>query len=80
MGEVVVGLRGTVPALAEEALELGLSRFARGLGVFASKARSGPVPLPLGFNGGFDLGVEKGVGDEWGRSWSGSAEQPGMGG
>ena len=52
MGEVVVGLRGTVPALAEEALELGLSRFARGLGVFASKARSGPVPLPLGFNRG----------------------------
>jgi hypothetical protein len=53
---------------------LGLSRFARGIGVFASKARFGPVPLPLGFNGGCDLGVEEGVGDKWARSWSGSAE------
>ena len=80
MGEVVVGLRGTVPALAEEALELGLSRFARGLGVCASKARSGPVPLPLGFTGAVIWEWRRGSGIEWARSWSGSAEKPGMGG
>jgi hypothetical protein len=41
------GLRGTEPARAEEALgRMGLSRCARGGGWFASKARSGPVPLP----------------------------------
>ena len=44
-----VGLRGTRPARAEEASErMGLSRCARGGGLFASKARFGRVPLPPG--------------------------------
>jgi len=42
-------LRGISPALAEEALgRMGLSRCARGILVFASKARCGPIPLRLG--------------------------------
>ena len=44
-----VGLRGIRPARAEEASErIGLSRCARGGGLFASKARFGRVPLPPG--------------------------------
>ena len=42
-----VGLRGIRPARAEEASErIGLSRCARGGGLFASKARFGRIPLP----------------------------------
>jgi hypothetical protein len=46
---VVVGaLRGTMPTLAEEALgRIGFRAAARGNEVFASKACSGPIPLPL---------------------------------
>ena len=46
----VLALRGIGPALAEEALgRMGLSRCARGVLVFASKARSGPIPLRLAY-------------------------------
>ena len=48
--------------------------------MFASKARSGPVPLPLGFTGAVIWEWRRGSGIEWARSWSGSAEKPGMGG
>jgi hypothetical protein len=48
----VWGLRGIGPALAEEALgRMGLSRFARGALVFASKACSGPIPLRCAYGG-----------------------------
>ena len=44
----VLALRGIGPALAEEALgRMRFSRCARGILVFASKARSGPIPLRL---------------------------------
>ena len=57
------GLRGTEPARAEEALgRMGLSRCARGGGWFASKACSGPVPLPPWGWVGRWAGV-------WGGSW-----------
>jgi hypothetical protein len=43
-------LRGIGPALAEEALgRIGLSRCARGVLLFASKARFGPIPLRLAY-------------------------------
>jgi hypothetical protein len=43
-------LRGTGPALAEEALgRIGLSRCALGILVIASKARFGPIPLRLAY-------------------------------
>jgi hypothetical protein len=46
------GLRGIGPTLAEEARgRMGLSRFARGALVIASKARSGPVPLRFAYLG-----------------------------
>jgi hypothetical protein len=58
------GLRGTEPARAEEALgRMGLSRCARGGSWFASKARSGPVPLPP--RGGLVVGLALGVGRGW---------------
>ena len=46
-GYVSGGLRGTGPAIAEEALGGNLSRCARNESLFASKAPSGSVPLPL---------------------------------
>jgi hypothetical protein len=47
---VVGALRGISPALAEEALgRISFRAAARGNGVFASNARSGPIPLPLRF-------------------------------
>ena len=48
VGVVVGALRGISPALAEEALgRIGFRAAARGNEVFASNARSGPIPLPL---------------------------------
>jgi len=40
-------LRGTEPTVAEETQGGKLSRCALGAGLFASKAPSGSVPLPL---------------------------------
>jgi hypothetical protein len=47
---VVGALRGIGPALAEEARgRMSFRALREGMRVFASKARSGPIPLPLGF-------------------------------
>ena len=50
MGVFVGALRGTAPTLAEEALgKISFRAVREGMVLFASKARSGPIPLPLGF-------------------------------
>ena len=52
VGVVVGALRGIGPPLAEEARgRIGLSRFARGALVIASKARCGPILLRLAYFG-----------------------------
>ena len=44
----VGALRGISPALAEEALgRISFRALREGMGLFASKARYGPIPLPL---------------------------------
>jgi hypothetical protein len=63
----VWGLRGNGPALAEEALgRMGLSRFARGALVFASKARCGPIPLRCAYGGSAGT-VLRSLRKLWGR-------------
>ena len=70
MGVVVGALRGTVPALAEEARgRISFRAVREGFLVFASKARSGPIPLPLPLPLPLSVARKRG----WGR---GSGFQP----
>ena len=50
-----VSSAGSVLRLQEGSGEDGLSRCARGTLLFASKARSGPFPLPLGVWGCLEM-------------------------
>ncbi len=63
MGEVVVGLRGTVPALAEEALDESFRALREGLGCSPPRLAPARFRCRWGSIGGFDLGVEEGLGD-----------------